>query len=200
MPQPFSTSSAPGSLSSVTSDGSGNIIATNPAPAQPAPLALYDGEISQTSSAAGAINTVYLVGVELTAPVVLTGVRIRFATVGGTGHYDVGIYDASGANGAPGNLLAHAASSNVALATSAATLTPAFIGGPITLQPGRYWLALWIDNATDTFNKQSASGNNAVIQAGTNAGPLPASAASITGLANGTLKPVLIGIIQGGWS
>jgi len=169
-----------------------------PAPVQP--LALYDGELGQTASSAGAATTVYLVGVVLNAPVTLTGVRIRFATVGGTGHYDVGIYDASGANGGPGNLLAHAAATATTLGTSAATLTPALIGGNLALAPGRYWLALWIDNATDTFNKQSASGSNAVVLSGTNAGPLPAQASSIAGLANATLKPLLIGILQGGWS
>lgn len=163
-------------------------------PPLPMPFALYDGELANSGSGAGVANTVYLVGIENLTPVTLTGIRVKFATVGGTGHYDVGIYNSSGV------LLAHAASSNTALTTSAAALTPAFIGGAITLQPGRYWLALWIDNATDTIFKTAGSLNMEVVQSGTNAGPLPANISSLTGLGNATFKPIIIGIIQGGWS
>ncbi len=166
----------------------------------PAPFALYDGELGQTSSQALTANGVYLVGVVLNAPVTLTGVRLRFAA-GGSGHYDVGIYDSSGTNGAPGNLLAHAAATSTSLATATGTQSPTFTGGNLNLAPGKYWLAVWVDNATDTVNKQSASGNMAVIQSGTvTAGPLPAAASSITGLANATVKPLLIGLISGSWS
>lgn len=163
------------------------------------PMALYDGEIAQTSTSAGVANTAYLVAVTLQVQSTLTGIRIRFAA-GGTGHYDVGMYDSSGANKGAGTLLTHAASSATALVTSSATLTPALIGGNLALSAGNYWLALWVDNATDTFNKQSASGSNAVVQSGTNAGPLPALASSLAGLANATLKPVLIGLLQNSWS
>jgi parallel beta-helix repeat protein len=165
---------------------------------QAPPFALYDGELGQTSSSVGVANTAYLVGVYLPAPATLTAIRVRFA-IGGNGHYDVGMYDASGANGAPGNLLAHAAATATSLVTSAATLTPAMISN-VNLAPGRYWLALWVDNAVDTFNKQSGSGNVVVVQSGTNAGPLPALASNLAGLANGALKPLLIGLLSGGWS
>lgn len=165
----------------------------------PQPPALYDGEIAQTSSSVGVANTAYLVGMTLYAQATLTGIRVRFA-IGGNGHYDVGIYDSSGTNRTAGTLLAHAAATATSLATSAATLTPALIGGNLPLSPGNYWLALWIDNITDTFNKQSASGSLAVVQSGTNSGPLPSSASSLSGLANATLKPVLIGLLSGGWS
>ncbi|MEO6889758.1 MAG: hypothetical protein ABI456_10695, partial [Ktedonobacteraceae bacterium] len=83
---------------------------------------------------------------------------------------------------------------------SSATLTTALIGGNLALSAANYWLALWVDNATDTFNKQSASGSNALVQSGTNAGPLPAAASSLAGLANAALKPLLIGILQNSWS
>ncbi|HEV2412550.1 MAG TPA: glycosyl hydrolase family 28-related protein [Candidatus Saccharimonadales bacterium] len=164
------------------------------------PLAIYDGEIAQTSSsAAGAVNTAYLVAVTVPAPVTLTGVRVRFAS-GGAGHYDVGIYKSDGTNGGPKTLLAHAAATATSLATSSSTLTPAFTSGNINIDKGVYWLALWIDNTTDTFNKQSASGNMSVIMSGTTSGPLPSNATTLTGLANANLKPILIGIRSGGWS
>jgi hypothetical protein len=161
-------------------------------------LALYDGELAQTASSVGVANTVYLVGVFLQSYKVLNAMRVRFAT-GGAGHYDLGIYDATGTNGAPGNLLAHAASSNTSLVTSSATLTPAMLTS-VNLTPGPYWLAMWIDNATDTFNKQSASGSMSVILSGTSAGPLPSLGSSISSLTNATLKPILIGLFANSWS
>ena len=146
----------------------------------PAPLALYDGEIaSQATASALVANTAYLVGVTLLAPAVLTNMRVR-CNAGGNGHYDVGLYDATGANGAPNNLLTHAAATASSLATSSATLTPALIGGNLALSPGRYWLALWCDNATDTWSKVASSNTNVtIVQSGTNAGPLPALASSL---------------------
>jgi len=162
----------------------------------PAPQALYDGEICTTSSSAVTANTVYFIGTSLYAPATLTGIRVRFST-GGNGHYDIGIYDATGTNGAPGNLLAHAAATNTSLVTSSATLTPAFINGNLALSPGRYWLALWVDNSTDAVNRQLASQNVGVVVVMTSTGPLPATA---SGLSNGTLKPVLVGLLSGGWS
>jgi hypothetical protein len=163
------------------------------------PQALYDGELASNGAAAGTANTVYLVAVTLYAPATLTAVRCRFST-GGNGHYDTGIYDASGTNGAPGNLLAHGASSATALATAAGVQSPAFTGGNLALSPGKYWLALWIDNATDTIIRFGASLSLAVVQSGTNNGPLPSAASSISSLANTNFKPVLIGLISGGWS
>lgn len=165
----------------------------------PTPLALYDGELASNSSGAGVANTAYLVAVRLPVPATLTNVRVRFQA-GGTGHYDVGIYDASGTNGAPGTLLAHAASTSTSLATATGVQTPALIGGNLALAAGNYWLALWVDNATDTFVKASGNNNMMLVQSGTNAGPLPAAASSLTGLANVNLKPMLIGLLSGGWS
>lgn len=148
----------------------------------------------------GVANTVYLVGIVNLVQVTLTNVRCGFGTVGGTGHFDVGIYDATGTNGAPNNLLAHAAATNTTLATTNGVQTPTLIGGNIILNPARYWLALWIDNAVDLINRETSRQNLGVVMSGTNAGPLPALASSITSLGNGTLKPLLIGLITGGWS
>jgi hypothetical protein len=162
----------------------------------PAQWALWDGDLSVGGNGAGVANTVYLVDVVLFAPAVLTGVRVRFAS-GGAGHYDVGIYDSGG------NLLSHAASSNTALVTSTGSLTPALIGGNVTLNtPGKYQLAVWVDNATDTMYRALGGGGASMMiaQAGGSTGPLPANTSSLTGLANGTLRPVLIGLLQGGWS
>lgn len=166
----------------------------------PNPLAGYDGEIATTSSSAGVANTVYFVGWTLYAADTLTGFRFRFAN-GGAGFYDLGVYDATGTNSGPGALLAHVAATATSIATVTGTVTPALIGGNKPLAAGNYWLAFWISNATDTFNKQTASGNMAVIQSGTTgAGPLPALASSLTGLGNAALKPIIIALLQGGWA
>ena len=169
-------------------------------PPLPAQQALYDGELATTGAAAGVATTCYLVGVVLWTPATLTNVRCGFGA-GGSGHYDVGIYDATGTNGAPNNLLAHAAATATSIATATGNQTPALIGGNLALAAGRYWLALWIDNATDTIFRPGASAvGRAVTMSGTNAGPLPALASSITSLADGSFKPWLVGLLAGGWS
>src|ERR1700726_592831 len=120
------------------------------------PLAIYDGDLAATATLnAGAINTVFLVGVRVPVPVTMTGMRMRLVTSdAGAGHYDMGIYDATGTNNAPGSLKAHCASSSTALSTGSSSnvvFSPTFIGGNLSLQAGLYWLALWTDNTTDTF-------------------------------------------------
>ena len=154
-----------------------------------APWALYNGDPAQASNNGVLVaNTCYLAGVELYVPAVLTGIRARFGA-GGNGHYDLGIYDING------NLLTH--SGSTASATGVATYT---LGTALTLSPSRYWLAFWIDNATDTVERVTSQNNMAVTQTGTNATGLPSATSSITGLANATTRPILFGLLQGGWS
>jgi len=128
----------------------------------------------------------------------LTGIRVRF-NPGGNGHYDVGIY--SDNNGAPGTLLAHAAATVTSLATSTGVLTPSLIGGNLALSPGVYWLALWIDNATDkVLGATPPVAGIAIAMSGANgANVLPSSASSITPT-DATLQPSLVGLFLGGWS
>lgn len=155
----------------------------------PTPWALYDGDPAQASNNGVLVaNTCYLAGATLNAPAVLTGIRARFGA-GGNGHYDLGIYDSNG------NLITH--SGSTASATGVATYT---LATPQVLSPGRYWLAFWIDNATDTVERVTSQNNMAVTQSGTNATGLPSATSGITGLANATTRPILFGLLQGGWS
>lgn len=166
----------------------------------PTPWALYNGETGLNTAGAVVATTAYLVPVVLEAPATITSVRVRFVT-GGNGHYDVGIYDATGVNGAPNNLLAHAAATATSLATAGnTTASPAFINGNLSLPPGRYWLAFWIDNGTDTFTQKVSVATLGMVQTGTTAGPLPALASSLSGLAETGVKPNIIGLVQGGWA
>jgi hypothetical protein len=99
-------------------------------------------------------NTCYFSPIVLLAPVSVLSATMQFGT-GGNGNYDQGIYDGQG------NLLAHIGSR----ATSTGVVTVA-LGSPLSLSPGRYYLAFWTDNALDT----SYSSN------GTTAGAWPALA------------------------
>lgn len=173
-----------------------------PSPWPVSPFALMSdlGINTNNAGAAGANNTVIFVAAEpLQATITIIKMRARFS-IGGNGHYDLGVYDSTGANLGPGNLLCNCASSATALATSASTVSPVVLANTI-LNPGLYWLALWIDNTTDTFNRQTISGNMAPVMSGTvAAGPLPATASAVTGLANSGILPFILGLRLGGWS
>lgn len=173
------------------------------------PFALFDGDLATNGTTAVTVNQCLYVGVTLQVPATLTGIRVNWNT-SGNGNYDVGIYDALGTSpwaGAPGNLLAHSG----AIITAANAQTPALVAGSaplvngnLPLSPGRYWLALWAANATDKFVRGVGLVNTQIVLANTNTGgPLPATAAGASSGApadSGPSKPLLIGILQGGWS
>lgn len=160
-----------------------------------APHALYDGELSIGSVAALTANTVYFVGVTIQEYAVLTGMKLRFGT-GGTGHFDVGVYADNA--GVPGALLINAAATPTSLTTSvSATVTQNFTSST-WLAPGRYWLAFWIDNATDQVLRQSAAtGFSGPLRTLSSTGPCPSSGA---GAANASVKPIMAALISGNWS
>jgi hypothetical protein len=171
------------------------------------PFALYGTDLgATTTNTIGTNNSVFLVSYNLRVPVTLTGVRVRFSTAG-NGNYDTGIY--SDVNGVPTSLLAHAAAAAGSLpTTSIGVKTPALIagsmslvGGNLPLPAGNYWLALWASSSLDAVNSRTGVANMTPVMMGTYAtGPLPALASSITGLANGTLEPFLLGILANNWS
>lgn len=171
---------------------------------QVVPIALYDGELADNGVVAITANQVWFVGVTLRNNTTLHAIRCQF-NPGGTGHYDLGIYDSSGTSpfaGSPGVMLAHT-SANASVATATGVQSPTLQGGDLLLAPGNYWLALWADNASDKFVRHTAGGAGmGVVMNGTVAsGPLPANASSVTGLATvGGSKPILIGLWTNGWS
>jgi parallel beta helix pectate lyase-like protein len=176
-----------GNLSSQTyvSDGTNwNVVSS----AAPVPWVLMAGDPSAYGGNAATANTAYFVGVTLQAAATLTGLRVRFNSVGGSGHYDVGIYDYAG------NLLAHSGSTATA---SGAPLTYT-LGTPLKLAPGNYWMAFWIDNATDQpFSRVANTQGVDVIQSVSASSNLPATN---SGAANAIYKPWIAGLLQGGWS
>ncbi len=145
---------------------------------------------ANSSSGVLAANNVYLYAFELTANVIITGMRWRMA-VTVTGTTDMGIYDASG------NLLAHTGvQTNVA-----STVMTANFASPLVLSPGRYYMALCPSNASDTYFRNAALGaGNAITRsyqgatAGT-AGVLPNTTGAITFIQT---FPVMAALISGG--
>jgi len=192
MPQPFSTASAPGAASSVTSDGLGNIIATNPAPSAPAPQ-IIDNEVAALTGASSALaaSNVYLWAFEITVPVVIVGMRWRNAATA-TGATNMGIYTAAG------NFVA---GSDTGAVTDVANAAVSFTyGTPLVLAPGQYYLALACNNGTDTFQGVSPLGaNGSRAKKTTNnlaAGALPLTTGVI--ITNPSVAPAMSALVSGG--
>lgn len=146
-----------------------------------------DHETWSTNTTGLSTNNTYIVATTLTANVTLTAFRFR-CIAGGNGNYDAGIYDSSG------NRLAHSGSTATSSATITATLATALL-----LSPGRYYLALWVDNATDTFRATSVSNGLSLSSfASTGAGGLQTSISPPLGSLG--LAIDIIGLLSGGWS
>jgi hypothetical protein len=165
---------------------------------QTAPKVLMRDYVGLAGNVPVASNDAYFVLMPpVNASCILSAIRVRFST-GGNGHYDVGIYTDN--NGVPGTLLANAASSITALATSTNTLTPSLIGGNLSLSPGCYWLALWLDNSTDKpASAYLTAGIYPILYANIGSNVLPASAGSLS-FTESNYMIYIAGIMQGGWS
>ena len=150
----------------------------------PIPWALYAGELLQGAATLSA-NTAYFVGVTLNATATLTKIRMRFGT-GGAGNYDIGIYDSSGKK-----LVTRG---TTASGSGPQTFT---LPTPLVLLPGNYWLAFWIDNATDTVSSVSiGDANVAPVRSLATSSPLAATTGAFT---NSNVKVSIVGILSGEW-
>lgn len=150
-----------------------------------------------TSAGAGALtaNTTYLVGVYLPVYAVIANMRVRHSTTS-AGNLDMGIYDSGG------TLLDHTGS--VAASSASTVQNTNLSNGNLALAPGRYYLALWVDNSTDTYYKVSLSAvntafGNAKTGTNTNSGGLLSSFTAMggTSTSTGILVLGLMGIISG---
>ncbi len=149
------------------------------------PFALYVGDPTLPSPQTLVANDAFFVGVYCPAHVVVSGFRTYFGS-GGAGHWDAGIYDSAG------TLLTHVGSTATASGLQTLTLTT-----PYPIAPGQYWLALWIDNATDTVAARASqiAGMEPVQRVDT--GSMPST---MSGAGNTATKPYILGLLQGGWS
>ena len=120
-------------------------------PPAPTPFVLCDPtSLAAGSSPLPAAGSAYLVGYLLYAQVTVTQMRTDLSG-SPTGNVDMGIYDATGTNGAPNNLLGHTG----AIAATVGTFTQNLTAN-LVLPPGRYWLAL-VDTATDSMQWRSTN-------------------------------------------
>jgi hypothetical protein len=107
--------------------------------------------VSAAGSGTLVTNTTYLVGVYLPVPAIVTNMRIRKGTTS-AGNMDLGIFDSSG------NRLDH--TGVIGAGSTNTDVTHALSGGNLSLSPGRYYLALWIDNNTDVYYRVNTGNVN----------------------------------------
>lgn len=147
-----------------------------------------NADVTQDQANNRAVNTCYFSPIVVYATVTITSMRTQVGTAG-NGHLQMGIYDANG------NLLASTASA--ATVTGIMTLA---LTSSLSIGPGRYYLALWIDNATDsTFSANGTTPGAWPALSGVNAGGLPALMSTANPV-NFHRRLALTGLITGGWS
>jgi hypothetical protein len=164
----------------------------------PQPMILSDPGVDSGGNNAGTANQAYFVFIPpVLATCTITALRCRF-NPGANGHYDLGLYADNA--GVPGVQLAHIASTATSTVTVTGILSPTLIGGNLTIAPGRYWLALWIDNITDKpYSFNPVAGITNVLTAANGANALPANANTLT-LSTSGYKPVVQALVSGGWA
>src|SRR5260221_10213561 len=181
MPQPATTGGGMGYPNTVDSGQIQPFILTN---------VTGQGAAATSATTAGAA---FFVGVELYAPITIAQMRTVFSGAP-TGNVDMGIYDATGANGGPGNLLGHTG----AIVATTGVFTKALTAN-LLLSPGQYWLA-FLDTVADSVAVKTMQGANvgAVWRSVSTAlAVLPASAGSVQ---TTTVAILLDGLISGGFS
>lgn len=161
----------------------------------PAPFVLavpgYDSAaVNAVALTAGAA---FLNAVTLMAPVTISQMRINISGTP-TGNIDMGIYDATGTNGAPNNLLGHTGANAAATGLFTKSLT-----SNLLLAPGQYWLALLDTVADSVFGRlTTASGLVAVMRTtATNLTVLPSTIGTVANNAN---EFGIVGLISGSFS
>lgn len=121
-----------------------------PAPL-PAPFMLSsDCALSGGSGNPVTAGAAYFVGYTLLTQVTISQMRTWFSG-SPTGNIDMGIYDATGANNAPNNLLGHTGANAAAGGIFTKSLT-----ANLALSPGQYWLA-FLDTVADTVLSRSTN-------------------------------------------
>lgn len=157
----------------------GNISQT---PFIPAPFVLavpgYESvAVNATAITAGAA---FFNGIKLDATVTVVQMRINISG-SPTGNIDMGIYDATGTNGAPNNLLGHTG----AIAATTGLFTKSLTAN-LVLPPGQYWLALLDTVADSIFGRlTTASGLPVVMRTtATNLTVLPSTVGTVADNAN----------------
>jgi hypothetical protein len=162
----------------------------------PTPTVFAPDTLGVTMSAGAVAITAgasFLQSAILYAPVTVTQMR-TVLTGTPTGNVDMGIYDASAANGLPGNLLGHTGAIAAVTGLFSQNLT-----ANLALSPGRYWVALMDTVADSIIIKGNAGGGSGpcLRSNATNLTVLPASAGTMI---DTNLFVLTFGILQNGWT
>lgn len=167
MPQPTNTGGLMGYPSSVDTG-------------QVQPFVLETEDISVLTYTAVVAGSAYFSPYVLNAQVTVTQMRCSF-TGSPTGSVSMGIYDATGANNAPGNLICQTGANAAATGNFTKSLTANQI-----LPPGQYWLA-FLDTVADSVGLRAglSSGMGAFLKTtSTSLTVLPATAGAVADIAN----------------
>lgn len=89
--------------------------------------------------------------------ITLSQLQARITTLAAGGNFQLAIYNHDPATAKGSTLVAATVSGSTA---AAAQVNAAFTGGDVTLEPGPYWFALEVDNATAVFLAQGPSSLN----------------------------------------
>lgn len=141
---------------------------------QVAPFTLETPDITVLTPTAIAAGQAFFSAYVLNAQVTVTQMRCSL-TGSPTGNIDMGIYDATGANGAPNNRLGSTGANAAATGTFTKNLT-----ANLVLPPGQYWLA-FVDTVADTVNLRGGVTNLGVLlrTSATNLTVLPSTAGAV---------------------
>jgi len=145
------------------------------------------------SAAALTASRIYFGPLTLLAPVTITQMRC-FLSGTPTGNIDMGVYDATGTNGAPNNLLAHTGA--IAAVTGLFTQN---LTANLLLFPGKYWLA-WLDTVADSIQKAggAAAGLSPFYVSNSTFTVLPNPLTG--GVADTANRVTLLALLSGGFS
>jgi hypothetical protein len=158
------------------------------------PFVLEEPDVTVMSGNALTLGVGYFTAIVLYAPVVVTQMRCYITAASPTGNVDMGIYDATGTNSAPNNLLGHTGAIAAVTTTFTQNLT-----ANLSLAPGRYWLAVveTVANTVGSRGSLAASVGVNMQTSATNLTVLPATAGTVT---NSIFRVGITALLSGSWS
>jgi hypothetical protein len=160
----------------------------------PVPNIVYiQGTENASNNASVTAGAAFFQLVVVYAPVTIAQIRCYFSG-SPTGNVDMGIYDSTGTNGKPNNLLAHTGAIASATGMFTQSLTASY-----TLTPGNYWLA-FLDTVGDSVSSRQPAASGM--------GPLYRTTATnltVLGSTAGTIQDInfqvaMFALVSGGYS
>lgn len=161
---------------------------------QIAPFTLEQSDVTVlTATAITAGRAFFSALPPLYATVTVTQMRC-FLSGSPTGNIDMGIYDATGANNAPNNLLGHTG----AIAATTGVFTKSLLANTI-LPPGLYWLAI-VDTVADSIGLRSGLAANIGVNVQSSSSALTVLPSTAGTVGNSIIRVGLEALLSGSWS